>query len=591
MNDDTSRKHFAAIWQQIWLNRAELALSLVATVLSAAVLLLLPERVKILVEQQLPEGNLAAIARALAIILVIVAVGFALDIVREYLTEKLSHLVTTAMRAKLYHHVVSASPFSLQQTDSGKIVSCFANDIGVLSTSMRVLLSRTLPSIMYTIVFLGAMVYYSWKLIIILIILSAPIAFIVNLFSGRLRETSNNAQSLLARLVTHLEETLRGTKEIKLLALEPRMRTGFDALNDAALAAHLEHERYDALHPFAVSMTMSLGFAALIFTSLFMIQRQWVTIGDLSAFAVCFGLVYPSLRTLSRSLGRLAQLHNVLDRIEEVMEIPSEELDGYPQHRRASAGQIRFEEVDFSYGDGKFRFSNLNLEISPGETVAVVGPSGAGKSTLLEFLPRFIEPRNGRIRIDGTDVASLPVAYLRRQIGMVYQEPFLFRGSIFENIAFGLPGASSEDVLKAAKLAHVDEFVRRFPEGYDHPVEFAGTNLSVGQRQRIAIARALLKDPPILLLDEPTSALDAGSEHLVEEAIRQGAAGRTTLIVAHRLSTVRNVDRLIFLDNGEIKEFGTHDELLALGGSYAGLVSKSQRIGRDQSVHATEGVV
>ena len=566
----------AAIWPEIWRYRATWTLGLLSTFAAAGVLLLLPERASTLVQVTLPEGDLSTITTQLGLVLAIAAIGLSLNVARKYLTDRLSHLIARDMRAKLYHHVLATAPHGLRSNELPRITSCFSNDVQVLFESCRALLSTVIPSVLYLVVFSAAMIHYSWILFLSIAILILPVALATNLFARRLHEASDASQSCLARLLGHLDETLRGAKDIKSLVMEPRMGTSFDRLNADSLKSHLKRETYDALHPFVVSMAVALAIATLVILSLLLLKTGWLTSGNLSAFVVCLLLAYPSGQELSHSLGRLVQLGNVLKRIKDVLALPSERSGGLSLERPCPGGAIRFENVDFTYEQGGTVFRGLDLSIPADESVAIVGPSGAGKSTLLELLLRFIEPQAGRILIDGQDIAGLSVADLRRHIGLVRQEPFLFRGTLLENLAMGAPGASRDRIMEAARLAHVDDFARRLPGGYDHPVDAGGANFSVGQRQRIAIARVFLTDPPILLLDEPTSALDAGSEQLVEEAIRTVSKGRTTLIVAHRLSTVRNVDRLIVLDGGQIVESGTHRDLVERGGSYATLYRQSR---------------
>jgi ABC-type multidrug transport system fused ATPase/permease subunit len=240
-------------------------------------------------------------------------------------------------------------------------------------------------------------------------------------------------------------------------------------------------------------------------------------------------------------------------------------------------GDLEFEKVRFSYGDGPFSLDAFDLKIAVGQRVALVGPSGGGKSTLVEMIPRFLTPDGGRVLIDGVDAATLSLGELRRNIGIVFQQPVLFEGSVRDNIRFGAPDAGEDEVLRAAIGAHVDDFVRLLPAGYDAPVERGGRNFSVGQRQRIAIARVLLRNPRILLLDEPTSALDAESEALVRDALEVASEGRTTLIVAHRLSTVRAADRIVVIERGRIVEDGTHQQLYSRGGLYRKLCDEQFR--------------
>ena len=412
------------------------------------------------------------------------------------------------------------------------------------------------------------MAWYSWMLFLVSVALISPLAFVAAYFGRKLHSAAHTTQGRLAGLVGRFEEAITGAREIKSFAREPEVAASFDKLNGETLRTQLRREKMDTLHPFAVGQTAGIGVAVMIVVSTIMLDHGLITFATLTAFMVCVGLSYSPLQEAAQSIGRLIQLFAVLDRFDDLLGLPVETSGSKRLMPGAVKGAIRFDHVWFSHEDKAFSLEDFNLDIRPGHKLAIVGPSGAGKSTLLDLVARFLTPQQGAIRIDGEDAANFALADLRRKIGFVSQEPVLFESSLMDNLRFAMPDASEAEVHEACRAAYVDEFAQRLPMGYDTHLQTGGTNLSVGQRQRIAIARVLLKNPHILLLDEPTSALDSESERLVRQALDVVSQGRTTLIVAHRMSTVRDCDRIIVMDTGRIVEDGTHDELFARHGLY-----------------------
>lgn len=560
-------RHVRWIWRELTARRGVFALAVTCMVIAAALFVLLPAQASRLVGELAAGGDLAGLAWNLVALLALFFVASLFGYSRIYLLTRLSFQITAGLRGSVFRRILEASPRRLSRIGGGQLLSSFSNDLVVFQEALVRVLAVFAPSVVMFVVFAGAMAWYSWILFLCTAVLISPLVMVTSYFGRRLHGAAHTTQDSLAELTGRFEEMLQGLKDLKAFNRERQFTGRFDEANAATLGRQLSREGFDAFHPAAVSMTVGMGIAGMILISAYLLSRGLVDVQSLTAFLVCVGMAYPPLQEASHAAGRLTQLGALLDRFERILALPAE--DGGTQALQTPVrGAIRFESVDFAYHDGPFRLSGFDLDIAAGQRVALVGPSGGGKSTLVEMVPRFLTPDGGRILIDGVDAASLSLDDLRRNIGIVFQQPVLFEGTVMENIRFGAPEAPEAAVIEAARGAHVDDFVRLLPAGYDTPVERGGRNFSVGQRQRIAIARVLLRNPRILLLDEPTSALDAESEALVRDALERASEGRTTLTVAHRLSTVRAADRIVVIERGRIVEDGTHQQLHRRGGLY-----------------------
>jgi ATP-binding cassette, subfamily B, bacterial MsbA len=385
------------------------------------------------------------------------------------------------------------------------------------------------------------------------------------------RRYSTRIQSSMGDVTRVAKESLESQRMIKVFNAEGQQAEAFEEVNELNRASFMKLITVKAVSNPVVQMIAAAGLAAVMYMAIRDVLDRGLTIGEFTSFLTALLLVTAPLRRLVSVVGPLQQGIAAGESVFEVLDAAAEDLGGDVALGRAR-GEIEFRDVTFTYDADKGEvLSGIRVRVEPGETVAIVGRSGSGKSTLVSLLPRFHDPDSGAVMLDGVDIREYRLPDLRNQLALVSQDVMLVDDSIRNNIAFSVPGASAADVERAARAAHVLEFAEELPEGLDTVIGERGALLSGGQRQRVAIARAILKDAPVLILDEATSALDAESEHLVQTALAGLVQGRTTLVIAHRLTTIERADRIVVMDAGRIVESGTHAELLAAGGVYAAL--------------------
>jgi subfamily B ATP-binding cassette protein MsbA len=492
------------------------------------------------------------------------------EYIRQYLAQWVGNKVLFDIRDKLFDHLQKLSLNFYSKTKIGEVISRVINDVEQSKNFVITGLMNIWLDLVTILIAIGIMLTMDIPLTIVAIILFPFFGFAIKYFYGTLRRLTRERSQALAEVQGHLHERVSGIPVTRSFALEDHEQEQFGERNTNFLNKALNHTDWNA-RTFAVTNTITdLAPLLVIAYSGYQVIQGALTVGTMVAFVGYLERVYSPLRRLINSSTVLVQAVASIDRVFELM---NEKYDVVNKKDAIQLGRVEgkvdIENVSFTYDeDEREVLKNVSLHVDKGETIAFVGMSGGGKSTLISLIPRFYDVTGGSIKVDGIDIRDVKARSLRDNIGMVLQDNILFSESIAVNIRMGKPDATDEEVIAAAKAANAHQFIKEMPQGYDTLVGERGVKLSGGQKQRIAIARVFLKNPPILIFDEATSALDLESEHLIQETMEELAEERTTFIVAHRLATITHADRIVVIENGEITESGSHDELMKKQGSY-----------------------
>jgi len=530
------------------------------------------------------------------VVIFIVAAGWLLNllenlvsVISAYAQTKLEQSIVLDFRSDLFQHVQKLSFSFHDQAQSGMVIY----QINFQGDAAAGLLMAVVPLVQSAITLVG-MFYISMRIDHVLALVAMTVIpflyYSVGYYSTHIQERLRKVKLLEGTSLAVVHESLSMLKVIVAFCREPFMFRLFRDIGERAVNARVNVTVRQTLFSLAVNMITATGTSLVLGIGAVHVLRGRLTLGDLLVLIAYIAAVYKPLEAISYTVGSLQDKFvslrfawEILDEEPEIRDIP----DALPL--KSASGHVRFENVSFSYTGRAQTLKNVSLEASPGQVIAVVGPTGAGKTTLVSLIPRFYMPSSGRVLVDGHDVAKLTLRSLREQISLVPQEPMLFGGTIAENIGYGRFDATLEEIIQAARDANAHDFISRLPEGYDTNVGEGGAKLSGGERQRICVARAFIKNAPILILDEPTSAIDSKTEAVILDALDRLMVGRTTFMIAHRLSTIHQSDLVLVMNEGTIVEQGTHQQLLAQGGLYKQLhdIQSGQRMRRTQNLPTT----
>lgn len=539
--------------------------------------LAIPLLIKVIIDDVISNDGLPPDEKTKKLFMWIIFMAFLFFIVRppieyyrQYFAQRISNRVLYDIRTNMYGHLQKLGQKFYANNRVGDVISRTINDVEQTKEFIVTGLMNVWIDLVTVVIAIGIMLYMDFKLTLVTLIALPFYVISVKFFFTKLRTLTRERSKALAGVQSYLHERVQGMSVITSFTLEQHEQGVFKKANGNFLEKALDQTRWNAKPFMVVNTVTGMAPVAVIGYAGYQVIHGSLTLGVLAAFIGYIDSLYNPLRRLVNSSTTLTQSVASMDRMFELMDEKYDITDREnAKELQQVAGKVTFDDVAFRYNDdGRNVLNQLNFTIEPGQTAAFVGMSGGGKSTIISLIPRFYDVTGGSIKIDGQDIRDLTIESLRRNIGIVQQDNVLFSDSIKENILMGNPQATDEEVYAAAKAANAHDFIMSFPDGYDTLVGERGVKLSGGQKQRVAIARVFLKNPPILILDEATSALDLESEALIQESLDRLAHNRTTLIVAHRLSTITHADQIMLIDHGEVKEHGTHQQLMQAGGAY-----------------------
>ena len=549
-----------------------LALAVVCIIMAAGANLYLPWIIKDMIDDVLMSKDMVMLNLIAVGILVVMFTRGVFYYGQSYLVSYVGQRVIIDVRSVLFRKFqrMPLSYYDRQQT--GTVMSYITNDVAVMQSAIVDNLIELVTEGSILIGSLAMMIYLDWKLSLLTLMTIPLVGFAMKIFGRKLKRSSTVIQERVAEITSLLQESISAIRVVKSFVRESYEIKRFEEQNWRNFQAAMKNVKLSSLLTPTVEFLAAIAVTFIVWFGGYEVVNEVITAGELVAFLTYAVNLANPVKRLSRVYAAIQKAMAAAERVFDIMDL-DEKITDVPGAKPLPPikGKVEFKDITFSYKEGQPALQHISLKAEPGQMIALVGPSGSGKSTIANLIPRFYDVDSGVITIDDHDIRQVTADSLREQIGLVPQETMLFSTSVMENIRYGRLEATDEEVIEAAKAANAEEFIKELPEGYDTKLGERGLNLSGGQRQRLAIARAILKNPRVLILDEATSALDTESEKIVQDALDNLMVGRTSFVIAHRLSTIFNADQIFVVENGHLREHGTHEELLAAGGLYSNL--------------------